>query len=181
MMIVWITTSAARAGTVTFEPLTDSVVQPGETVEFELSISRDGGAAFNLANIVIESIDFSIDSFEYAQSWLDANAYPLSPPTHWEIPGYYSWFGGGFLAVPVKGDAVVGTIVISISDDFSLGDYSIIVDSERDFLSSIGLDSDIEPLFGFATISVIPEPAAVLLLGIGGLAVISRKKLRSSH
>ena len=166
--------SSAFAGTVTFDALGSTSVIAGETVQFDLTINRDGNAMFNLANIVAGSNDLGIVSFDYAQSWLDAASFPPSAPVSTGFAWPSDLFFGGFLAAGTPG-ALVGTLTVDTTG-LALGEYTVAVDSNTDFLSNIGLDNDTEGLAGSAIVTVVPEPATLILLGIGGVAAMRRRR-----
>lgn len=167
-----------HAGMVTFDPLGDAL--PGSnTFQFDVYVSTRELPTFNWLNMVLGSHDLSIDSFEYATSWSDRSAFPLPAPA---IVGAYpsDLFVGGFFLDPFSGDTLVGTLTVDISM-FNSGTYEIFVNNEfDDGISGIGMNLKSEPLqgseglFGVGTVSFVPEPATLVLLGVGGFVLCRR-------
>ena len=55
-------------------------VEPGGTAQFDVFVSMETVESFNFVDVLPGSNDLQILSFDYAQSWIDANVFPLIPP-----------------------------------------------------------------------------------------------------
>jgi hypothetical protein len=171
VLMVVVGTSNVFAGRVDFSPVS-ATVNPGEMASFDVSISVESLEAFDSASLVVGSNDLGI-GFSYAESWIDQQALPPSAPVSAGIYPHDLFFGG-FLSAAVP-SALVGTLTADTTG-LAPGDYTVIVDSGADFdTSSLGLVAASESLFGSATVTVVPEPATLALLGIGGIAVLRRR------
>lgn len=158
----------------TFDPRRVDV-EPGGTAQFDLFLSAETLESFNVASVLPASNDLQILSFDYAQSWIDANALPLIPPLATGIfPS--DLFFGGFLSAPASGSVLIGTLTVG-AGGLDIGEYEVFVDSSRDFgTSSIGLNAEFETLSGSALVNVVPEPMTFSLLGLGALALLRRRR-----
>ncbi len=177
VLLVVFATSNVLAGTVTFTPLTSTSVLEGETIRFEIGVEPTGFDSFNLVGITTGSDDgLQIMSLDFSQEWADAQAFP--PPIPAEPAGSYAsdLFFGGFLSTPAP-SFTIGTLTVGTTG-LATGDYQILVDGDADVgLSFIALDAAEELLFGSAGVTVlVPEPATLALLGLGGIAVLRRRR-----
>jgi MYXO-CTERM domain-containing protein len=166
--------SGAFAGIVTFDPLTPTTVDSGERVSLAVGVSLEEMADFSTARVVLASMDLQMADWVYNPDWLAAMAFPVVE----DPPGVFPnerLVGGNLLFTSEAW--TVGTLEVG-TDGLPFGDYTVFVDGDTDGISGLydmG-DTVIETLAGSAVVSVIPEPGALVLLGVGGLAVLRRRR-----
>jgi hypothetical protein len=181
LTLAWLP-SAALAGTVSFIPRTPTTVEQGEVVIFDVVISESAFGRFDGASMVVAS-----DSVFVFDFWLDGCfSWPcrsaagvvagLPPPAPFPIGLFPSdlffgdsiWhtFGLPFIEAPKR----MGQLLVQTSAT-PAGEHEIFVSSAREikllsdwYLSSLFAGSATEPLEGRATITVVPEPATLVLL-----------------
>ncbi len=171
--------SSAFGGTVSFDPA-ETTVGPGDPTRIDMDVtlsSLDTIAGTNAFNIVMGSEDIAMVGF--AMDGAFQGAYPLSsvlnPSSPQVYPNNITLGAFGFVANPAP--IFTGVLTVDVAG-LPVGDYEIIVSADRDNNQSGAQDAaqTFEPLFGSATIHVVPEPATLVLLGLGGIVAVSRRR-----
>lgn len=172
--------SSAFGAVVNFTPAVQDVL-PGEQASFEVGVALEGAGTYDFANLQIGSMDLLMDwgtplegtVFTYDTTWVSLNAFPPTVgynPTGWP----QNVFVGGFLSAATSDPLTVGTLVVD-TDGLALGSYNVFVNSQ-DGVSMLGSEMDFDPLVSMGTVRIVPEPAALALLGLGGLAALRRRR-----
>jgi len=178
LAIVGFVTSASFAGTVQFDPA--SIEVPFDNIPASIPIQVtlvSSEASFDNTNVVIGSNDgLILLGFDYTQEFIDGASFVGTPTA----TGIYvsDLFVGGFNPDLFNTPFVLGTLNVALPTTVaaapSVGDeFSLLVDSSIDGFSNIGADST---LLGAATITIVPEPATLCLLGLGAVGLIRRRR-----
>ena len=178
----------------------------GTTVEFQAAISTDAGEVIPLRLVTLAFHDSSPElvlqspfNWDYSTLMTAPNPglygeNPDSPLENITNSGQ-SYMAGFFLEVPVGGSLVLGTmsVVLPAEEAVEVTYYvdALNADSPDEFLNDTArIDFDfVNPTTwaanGFGAdlvtgdplgLTVIPEPATLLLLGLGGVAVLRRRR-----
>lgn len=172
LMVVAFGAPSAFGAAVIFTPAYQEVV-PGHSAEVTLGVALEQMDSFDAANMIIWSNDLLVDTFAYGQYWLEVQAFPPPPP----MPvGFFpsDLFIGGFLSTASDQPWTVGTLTVGTAG-LPIGEYEVVVDGEIDGISGLYLGSAKDTLTGSATVYYIPEPTALVLLGLGGLVTLRRR------
>jgi hypothetical protein len=179
--LVLFASSSAFGAVATFTPAYQEV-NLGDYASMSVGVALEGGGVYDFANLQIGSNDLLMDwgtplegtVFTYDANWVALNAFPPTVgynPTGWP----QNVFVGGFLSTATDAAETVGTLVVG-TNGLTIGEeYTVFVDS-RDGVSMLGQEMDFDPLVSMGTVKVVPEPAALALLGLGGLAALRRRR-----
>jgi len=172
--------SSAMAGTISFGPDSAVVINPGAgdstVVDFGLTVT-DGGIAvgFNSINVVVGSEDLAVTGFALNPTGITTFFTNGAADNSVYASGWaFGYFGG---AAPDSNNQFLGTLTVDAAGLAAGTTYFVTIDNTLDSnQSKLTAASNVEPFFGQASITVVPEPATLALLGIGGLATAMRRR-----
>lgn len=192
-VLVLLTSSRAQAGTVHFNPPSATITPGTQSESFDVSVSWETLPTIDTVNVIINA-DYGVGlHFDFAQSFVDSTTLPPAPPAD------YSWYCDFGNCAPVVGfggnrlfpaaqigwmsPLLIGTLTVATDQLLAHDEIRIFVDSqwETDYFGaalSIVQDSALnyELLSGFATITVVPEPATMMLFLSLGVAIYVRER-----
>ncbi|MHC5111586.1 MAG: PEP-CTERM sorting domain-containing protein [Planctomycetota bacterium] len=173
MLVVAFASASTFAGTVSFSPASADAL-PGDQLTMDLSVSSDALGNWDAISLLMGSNDLEIKDFAFSTEMTDNQAFDP-----FVTPGglYNSDLLAGIFLLTATDNALVGTLTVTVPQGLAEGSYDVVVDSAFDGdLSNIAAGISQEGLFGTATINVVPEPATLGLLSLGGLAMLRRRK-----
>ncbi len=166
--------SSALGGTVEFSVAEFDINEPAPVL---LEVTVVGDSAYDFADIFFYSNDVPITGIVFSDEWLAAFSFVAEPV--WNPFGMfpYEFFTSATNASPVGPVLYMGRIV---ADPTSLGlteqdvgtQLQIIVDDPLPWIS----EPEKEEFYGKGTINVVPEPATLILLGLGSLGLARRRR-----
>ena len=180
--VVAVAGTQAHAGVVTFSPDASVFsIAPGapNPVPDSLGISvkvDPNFTEFDSGDILIGSDTLPITAFEYDPAWASF-ATSVAPPTFgWGFYPYDVYLAGSRPTLLALSEVNLGVVTVDLRG-LDEGTYAIGVSSDTDGgVTAIGRNGVPETLFGRATITIVPEPATLALLGVGALAAMWRRR-----
>lgn len=172
--------STVLAGTVSFDPSAVGVM-PGEDAVYDVYVQTSDLGSFDTVSMLLGSHDGLAMTVEYDAAFEASCSLPPAAPTAFFVYTTDLNFGGnnfGMWQAPL----LVGTLTIDTTG-LAEGSYQFGVSSayETDTigsgLSSLAAGFDAEPLEGMGTLRVLPEPATLSMLAIGGLLAAFRRRM----
>ena len=149
--------SAASGATATFTPVGPTQVEIGTSIAFQISVSVSTLSGFNTADVIIGANGVTDIAFTYSSAWLAAFSSVTTP--QYDV-GFYdqSVFAGGNHSTSVGTSKLFGTVTVNTST-MQPGTYRLDIDQALDGFSTLGLNGQSDPLFGFVSFSVTgPDP-----------------------
>ncbi len=176
LLLVGFIGSVASAATVGFDA-PETVLNPGDSriVEMTLTVTEAAGA-FDALNIKIGSDDLTITNF--TPDIVDVFVFPGFLVNKADTSVYPSgWVFGYFGTESNTPNAqMLGTLTVDTTG-LADGTYTVQINPERDNgFSALGVAGVADLVSGLATITIVPEPATLALLGIGGVATVLRRR-----
>lgn len=175
--------STAWAGTVSFDPASVDVL-PGETARFDVSISSTDLAQFDSISLLLGNDDGAPLSFSYDDAYVALTT--LTPPTPVPFGVFASDVnigGSRFVTPAFEAPLLIGQLSVDTTG-LAEGAYDVFASSSREVgaigsaLSGVAFDGGaLEDLEGTGTFNVVPEPATLVLLGLGGVAATFRRRV----
>ena len=159
----------------TFDPPHVDNVLPGTDVLFSITVGVESLSGFNWADVIIGIEDSNAGiTFQYSGAWNAAFA-NVSSITY--DSGFYlhDAYAGGNNPTSVGTSLLLGIVTIDTTNLLE-GTYEVVIDGSFDSISALGLDAETEVLAGSGTFTVVPEPAALSLLALGGLFLLRSRR-----
>lgn len=183
-----ITATSAHASTATFSGATN--ITPGTTsVLYAVSVDTSVLASFDTVSMTIGSLDGLGLSFAYDPAFLAQTTSPTTAPGPIGIygavvpgatdVGFNAFRGPGPLwtAPILVGTLTVDTTSLNLGDSASVGiDTAFEVANLGSAVSLVANGPNQDPLSGGVTITVVPEPATLGMLALGGVVAALRRR-----
>lgn len=178
LLVVGFIGSVASAGTVSFDgPTTiDRGAGDSNIIEFTLMVTDSPGGNYNAVDVMLGSNDglvvsgFVFDTADVGRFFESSDANNSVYSSGW----LFGYFGD---ATETANAQMLGTLMVDASG-LALGETgTIVINSDGDGgASALWTDGIPEGITGLATITIVPEPATLALLGIGGVATAFRRR-----
>jgi len=177
MMLAAFTATSAFGGSVEFNP-SSTLVDPGGQATFDVSVSSETIGNWDATSLLFgtDSSSLTVSDFVFSTNMTDIQAFPPFVTPNTDV--YSSGLLAGIFLLEGVNNMTVGTLTVDVAGDaVPESVHTVMVDSGRDNdLSNIASGLNQEGLQGTGTITITPEPATLGLLGLGGLAVLRRRK-----
>jgi len=177
--------ASAFAGTVGFSGSGASVVEgSGDVVQMDISVASTSLDPFDTVSLLLGSDSALNWTISYDQGFIDSATFAPAAPAAFGVFTTDANFGGNNFGAGWSAPLLVATVAIDTTG-LAVGDYDVFVSSGREAnaigsaLSTIaaGFNSDTTEGVGmFSVVGVVPEPATLALLAIGGLATAMRRR-----
>jgi hypothetical protein len=165
----------ASAGLATFSPASQDVT-PGTIAMMDLTLTPVQNADFDAADVIINSdapISWGYSPGICGRSPEGCSAEPLGLG----IKPYDLLVGGSSGAAAFGAPILWGTLSFETSN-LAPGTYEVLIDSALDHLSNLTRSGVSEGLQGHATFTVVPEPTGALILSLGAIAAVCKRRLQ---
>ena len=151
---------------------------------YEVHITASSIDPFNSTDIIFASDDLLFSAWAFSDAFVAATSFRAESDTPNQISGVLDEYkvggvnlGGNLIPVPI----MVGTLTIIVPADLAIGTYNVFVDNAREAngvskVSSSTAGADPDPLFGLGTVNVTPEPTTLVLLGVGAVVALRRRR-----
>lgn len=178
--------SSAWAGSVGFGGSPQNIlVDSGVPAVFEVSVSATDLAEFDSISLLIGSDDgltISAGNWTYDPAFVARLSGAPTPPGAFGVfPADLNVGGSDFSAPLFAAPLVIGTLSIP-TQGLAEGTYEVFVNSSVEegllgfALSVAAAGFTQEGLAGVGTVNIVPEPATLVMLGMGGLAAAYRRR-----
>lgn len=176
-VLIGLISSSALGGMVGFDPsdtMIDRNVAPPGVFTVDVSIAATSLATYSSADVVFGSDDgLTIMDFTWNTPGVTRFFDSIAAD-----PAYASAIKIGYFGTesPSPSSQLLGTLTVDATG-LADGEYNIVVNAENDGgASKVTSGTDVDLLFGGATVNITPEPMTLSLLGLGALALLRRRR-----
>lgn len=173
-LLVAFSASGAFAGDAIFDPaVATAIVGSGDVVSLNISMDSSAFPLTGGFDAILGSNDAPF-TFDWAPGFV-LDSMTLSPSTGTYT---YDYFIGGNSTVsdPLPMPVWMGVVKVDTAA-LPIGSYTFGIDPSVDGFSTVyDADGVGDPLSGFGTVRITPEPATLALLAMGGLVALRRRR-----
>lgn len=176
-LLIGLVSSTALGGMVGFDPsdtMIDRNVAPPGVFTVDVSIDATSLDTYNSVDVVFGSDDgLTIMDFTFNTPGVTRFFETLIPDSTYASAIKIGYFGSN---TDTPSSQLLGTLTVDATG-LADGVYNIVVNAETDGgASKLTFSTDVDLLFGGATVNITPEPMTLSLLGLGALALLRRRR-----
>lgn len=149
----------------------------GVPAVFDISVTTDELTEMDTVQLLIGWNESNDVTFEYSEEFNTKMGLYVMDPVYDPPPGHHNKdvLTSGVNFGDVGTSILVGTLTLDTTGLLE-GFYDVVIDGLNDSKSKVSRGADKEPVVGGGTIHIIPEPASLMLLGLGASAFLRRRR-----